>query len=379
VTAAIQSGVYRVAPTLTVYTNGLPLNYSLPISTGSVTVDRSSANRRRAHITSEIIPSVPPPVILPTLSTSPLAPFGNEVVLQEGITNQAGVTSYVTLGTFAIATSTVVDQGTEFVVTLDCYDRSWVISQRKFKTPYNIPAAGGNFATELQTLLNTVWASTLPALTYNITSTTLTVPSASYNEGQDPWQAALDMATAIGYELFFDVNGVVTAFPIPIPSSSAPSWTYSNGSANSPKVITDTFTRDGIYNDFIISGTGTQNATGSSSGSTTPVRAEQSDTNPYSPTYVNGQFGDVPSFGYSNLITTASQASSAATYALNASLSAAQQISLDVLPNPLFDIDDVVEIFWPRLSMNDAEMVIDTIQHTIRHDDATKLTGRVIA
>lgn len=383
VAAAINSGVYKMQPIVTIFAQGSRLNYNLPVSSGTVTVDRNSANRRRANLTMEVIPTVPPPTVLPLTPQSPSAPFGNEVSLQAVITNQEGASATVQMGIFAIATSTVEDATSDLTITLDCYDRSWVVSTRKFLAPYNVPATPSKtFAAELVALLNTTWGATLPALQFNIQGNlaqVAIVPSASYNEGSDPWSAAQDLAAAIGYELFFDVNGIVTALPIPVPSATPVGWTYFENVPNAPKVIKDTFTRDGIYNDFIISGTGTTNAPGATSGSNAPIRAESSDTNPASPTFVGGVFGDVPSFGQSNLITSLAQAQSASLYALQASLSSAQQISTDVLPNPLFDIDDVVALNRLRLSMDPAKFVIDTIKHTIRHDDVTVLTGRVVA
>lgn len=387
-TAAIQSGNYKLLPQLQVFQQGTLLNFTLPISSGTVTVDRNSATRRTADITIEVIPTVPPNPILPVTTAAPLAPFGNEVLLSVATQSATGVvSSYIPMGLFTIVTSTITDSTTDFAVTLHCYDRAWTIAQRKLKTPYTIPNAGAtsDFPSQLRFLLNTVWGSNLPALNYNIFVPPLgapTAPMASYNEGEDPWSAALDMATALGYELFFDVNGTVTAFPIPGPPNTAswPAtvWTYTENTANAPKQIVDTFTRDGIYNDFIISGTGTTNAPSTNASTATPVRAEAQDTNPNSPTYISGPFGDVPQFGYSNLVTTAPQATSASQNALAASLSSAHQVSASVPANPLFDIDDVAAFNRARLSMAGTRVVADTLKLTIRHDDSTTFTGRVV-
>lgn len=381
VAATIQAGGYSVKARVVVYSNFVPVQgpggsaLTAPVSAATVTVDRNSANRRTADLTVEVTPgSALAAYLIPTSSSSPLAPFGNEVVIQSGIV-VGGVTKWVPLGVFAIATTTVGDIGSDLSVTMHCYDRSWVIGTRKFRAAYNIPASTGNFAAELWNLINT----TYPGLAYNITPTPAMAPTASYGEGDDPWQAALDMAQAVGYDLFFDVNGTLNALPIPNALTQPTVWTYTEGTPNATIAIVNVFSRDGISNDFIVSGTGTQNAPGSSSGSSAPVRASATDTNPASPTYVGGLFGDVPTFISTNLVTTTTQAQTAANNDLAAALSAAQQVTLTVMPNPLLDIDDVIAIYRARLGMTGALFVVDTLTFSVSSADATQITGRVVA
>jgi hypothetical protein len=139
-----------------------------------------------------------------------------------------------------------------------------------------------------------------------------------------------------------------------------------------------TYTRDGIYNDFILTGTGTQNAPGSSSGSSAPVIAEAMDTNAQSPTYVYGPMGDIPSFVQTNLVTSSSQAQEAADNDLALSLAKAVSISINTPPNPIFDIDDVVTVNRARLGLFNTKVVLDTITHVVSWQDTTVLTGRIV-
>lgn len=376
----------------------------------SITVDRNSAQRRSGSITAEIVPDVPPPPILPTSPASILAPFGNELFIETGIATMtpgsdvATVQQWVPMGLFSMATVTVDDTTIDLTVTIDVYDRSWVISQRKLKKPYTFPAtSSGNFVTEIETLLNQVWGSD-PPLQYNITPTTATVPSATYNQGSDPWQAALDMANAVGYELFFDVNGIVTGYPIPNPSTQPVAWNFTDsetavygdagaqgggigagGSSallgspySTPVSVQSTMTRDGIYNDVIITGTGTTNAPYSNTGTSQPVLASASDNNPNSATYVGGGMGDVPQFVSTNLATSSPQAQDMANNDLQAALSAAWQLSIEITPNPIFEIDDLVTVTRPRIGLNNVPMVVDSIQYKISYGDTCTLTGRVV-
>lgn len=405
-TDAIRFGATLVQARITVYNHGQATTTTVPVSTMSITVDRDSAQRRQGTITAEIVPDIPPPALLPTNPAALLAPFGAEVYIETGIgtMNTSGavtVTQWVPMGLFAVATTEVSDTGVDATITLSLYDRSWTIAQRALKQPYTFPATpSGNFADEIQTLLNQVWGSN-PPLVYNIVPTTATVPTATYNQGSDPWQAALDMASAVGYELFFDPNGVVVARPIPNPATTPVTWNftddetaiYGDGGAGSggstvlfgspystPVDVTVTMTRDGVYNDVLVTGVGTTNAPYSASGNNQPVLAEAADNNPLSPTYVNGGMGDVPQFVATNLVTAGPQATDMANNDLQAALSAAWQVTLTVPPGPVFlDVDDVVTVTRPRVGIQNLKVVLDHLDYTISYADTCKMTGRVVA
>lgn len=387
VAAAIQSGSnsdgsgsYQVASLVTVYNQAGVAIVTVPVSTATVTVDRHSPNRRVADLTVEGTAAQTIATLLPTSPLSVLAPFGNELQLQSGILTANGW-QYVSLGHFVIVTATSADSLTDLVVTLHCVDLSWLVGSRKFKGPYNLPAAGGNIAAELQALINTTFPATRAVVLFNIQASAGTVPSgSSFNQGEDPWQAAQSIAGDMGYELFFDVYGNVVAYPTPVPSVLSPQWAFVESDpparVSAPPQsnftsITSAFTRDGIYNDFTVNGTGS----GQTSGTVGGIAA---DTNPGSPTFVGGPFGDVSSFVTTNLVTTNAQAQAAAQNALAISLSSAWQITITCPPNPLFDVDDVVLVTRARLGLNQTPVVLDTITHVISPLQLTTLTGRVV-
>ena len=356
---------------------------TIPVSSATVTVDRQSP-RRTADITVAGTSTQGITSLVPTSMLSLLAPFGNEIVLQAGVLTASGAVGFVPLGRFGILTSQTTDTTTDIALTLHCVDRSWSVGSRKLKGPYNLPGAGGNIAAELQALINSAWPSSAgyPPLLFNIQPSSATVPSGSYNQGQDPWAAAQDMAGDMGYELFFDVYGNVVAYPTPNPSALSPQWAFVEtvpnpnvilGSPPSsvPMAVANTFTRDGIINDFTVSGTGS----GQTSG---PVTGTASDSNPGSPTFTGGAFGDVPSFTTTNLVITQAQAQAAAQNALAMSLSSAHQVTITCTPNPLFDVDDVVLVTRARLGLNQTPVVLDTITHVISPLQTMTLTGRVV-
>ena len=404
---ALRFGEILMLARFTVYQNGIAQGspYTASMSTGSVTVDRNSEQRRTGQITVVLEPVIPPPLLMPANPQSLLAPFGTEIFLEIGISPSNGQLSsvqWVPLGLFVIATSITDDTTTNLVVTLDLYDRSWTISQRALKKPYNFPATpSGNFVDEVMALANMVWGQqqNVAPLQYNITPTAATVPVASYNQGADPWSALQDMASAVGYELFFNAYGVVTGFPVPNPTTQPVVWNYTDNADavtglpgtgsealmgdfyTTPIGVSVEMTRDGIYNDIIIQGTGTANmATYTGSGleaSGPPILAEAAVTNPQSPMYVGGAMGDVPNFVSSSLVTSAG-AQQMANTDLEVATSTAWQVTITVPPNPILDVDDVVSITRARVGLNNALVVLDTITHSTEYSDNMAITGRVI-
>lgn len=410
-------GAVLVDARMTIYVNGAPngvVTYQA-VSTGSLTVDRNSNQRMSGQLTIEAVPTIPPPAILPINPKSLLAPFGNEIFLETGIAGTQTVAKnsdgsinlasldWIPSGLYAIATTTVDDTSTDLTCTLDLYDRSWTIAQRALKNPYNLPATGStNLVAEIQMLLNQVWAQdpNMAPLQYNLMPTTATVPVASYDQGSDPWQIALDLAAAAGYELFFNRNGVVTGYPVPNPYLTPVSWNFTDqetdiaglsgtgstallgGPYSTPPEVSVVMTRDGIYNDEIVQGTGDANmATYSGTGLETsgpPILAERFDNNPQSPTYVGGGMGDVPNFISSSLVTPAG-AGNYAQNQLNVALSSSWTVTITIAPTPGLDVDMVATITRPRVGLYRTKVVIDTVTQSIRYADTDLVTGRVLA
>lgn len=390
---ALRFGTFLVDARLTVYSSGAPTRYLVPVSTVNITASRTAAQRSAGSITAELPSTVPPQAMMPTWPGSPLAPFGSEVFIEVALQTSAQPPSaWVPLGLFTIATSEVTDSGTDVTVTLTVYDRSWVIDQRAFRAPYSIPASTGYFDDEIRALVNQVWGST-PPMKFNLAPTDQQVPTASYNEGSSPWQAVMDMAAAAGQEVYFDENGVLTAHAIPDPTTQPVVFSFGPNSVSvqgdlthpvgsspyaTPTGIVSTMTRDRVYNDVIVSGTGTQNVPSSTNPGAAPVRAEAKDTNNNSPTFFAGPVGDVPEFVQTPLATTQAAAQAIADNDLQAALAQAWTLQVSVPLNSLLQIDDVIQVTDPRIGLNNKRMVIDTIAHGVSYDASTQITGRVL-
>lgn len=96
----LRFGATLIVAQLTIYqysnAGSIVSQQGLPCSGCNITVDRNSAIRRSGSLTVELIPSTPPPPLLPTAPPTaakpqPLAPFGNEIGISLGLAvgNQA--------------------------------------------------------------------------------------------------------------------------------------------------------------------------------------------------------------------------------------------------------------------------------------------------
>jgi hypothetical protein len=356
IATALQSSGYRLTSYATVQSAGVPLG-TFVVEDGTVTIDRTASVRRTIAVTLR-------PDAVPTSMASTVAPNGNEMLLFTTITalDGSGTTQTFPHGVFPITTVTVTDTGVDLTLTLQGSDRAWQVARHLFLGPY-VPTAGTLLGDALTALISSVY----PGLSYAITPTTAMIPAASFNEGDDPWASALSIAAATGFELFFDVVGQVTAQPIPDPTAQPIAFAFVEGPYTPMLGAAHVLTSDGIQNDFIVS---------SSSSQVTPVRGEASDTNPSSPTFTGGTFGDIPNFSTSDLVSDVPSATAAAANLLAASLGAAETFTLTTRTMPMLDVDDVVTITRARLGMNATPFVIDHAQHSLRYDGTSTLTLR---
>ncbi len=408
-----------MAARITILSGGEPRSIEVPVEDGTFTIDRNSEQRRSGELTAVIPATVPPQTqvydgvavpFLPLTPSSPLAPFGPEVNIELAVMSAGqakGVNGWVPYGVYTIATSTINDITTDLTVTLDLYDRSWQFSQWGLLQNYTVPAtASGTLEDEVVALLTYVWNNNGPGQSGTPAPAWLTnpnvvgdvewlVPSGTLNQGQDPWQACLQWGVSAGVELFFDVNGVLTAKNVPgTPNGGSLNsqpvvWGFNPSEVSAigtlqhalwgtpyttPSAITLQMTRDGVQNDFVVTASGATNAV----ASTTQPTAQAMDTNTASPTYIKGAMGRVPSFVYDSQITTSTQASAEAAYDLALAISSAWTVSVIHPPNPLWDVDDVMTVTDPRLALADQKFITDTVTTSIRYDGQVTIGGRII-
>jgi hypothetical protein len=88
--------------------------------------------------------------------------------------------------------------------------------------------------------------------------------------------------------------------------------------------------------------------------------------------------GNVPNFVQSSLVTKAG-AQNMAKNDLQVALSSAWVCTLGIAPNPIFDVDNVVTVTRPRVGLNNANMVLDTITQVFNYADMQMMTGRILS
>jgi hypothetical protein len=357
-TAAIGDS-HRLATRCEVTTSAGAILDTLEILDGSVTIEAGASIRRRCEVTL----TDPTGALTPALgsSSSLIAPFGNELVLYRGVTFTDATTELVPLGVFGISTVTAEDTPGGYLLKIVGYDRAMRVARALLSDSYTI-AAGTDYATAIQTLIT----SRVSGLTFQLAPTTATTPLIVLDAGADAWKVAHDMAAAIGHSLYFDQAGVCVLEPVPDPATAPIAATYADGSTVL-SLSRDT-SNETTPNHIIV--------TGEATGLSTPVRGEAEDTDTSSPTYVSGNYGRVVEFVQSPLVTTNDQAADAANARLRASQGLAEQVTLDIIPNPSLDVGDVIQITRPRSGLNGERWTIQSLRIPLGVDQPMNLTAR---
>jgi hypothetical protein len=290
---AVVASSHQIAVECLVLYNRTPITGPLNITAGSVTLDRTAAQRGRCTIT------LAEPLLIPTTTGGTLTPYGYEVALRRGVVHADGSREYGPLGVFPIQTSAL--DGVTLVTDIAGTDRSQLVVDARLEDDYAI-AAGTNYGTAIRGLID----AGVPGLEYVFISTTYATPALVFAAQADRWDAARGMATSIGCELYFDGTGrcVLRAEPT---FRTAPLWTISDGEGGVMLSAALSMDRAPAYNRVI--------ATGEHTGNNAVPRGEWTDDNPGSPTYYFGPFGRKPRFYASTFITTPEQAVSAASCA----------------------------------------------------------------
>jgi hypothetical protein len=213
-------------------------------------------------------------------------------------------------------------------------DLSGSIKRNVWAMPYTVPA-GLNYGAAAQAMV----VNRLPDQTaFAISTTTRVTPLLVYGmqQGGDPWQDIQDLATAIGYEAFFDAKGVFVFRPVPDPSVGDAVWEFDEDNIPLVAEATRELSNEQTFNHVIVAGQATS--------SSNPVTAEAFDSNPSSPTYILGPYGEVTERLTLSTITTQDQAQAAANALLLNSLGGADTVTIECVPQPALEPGDIVKI-----------------------------------
>lgn len=358
---------------------------------GQVSADPTASYRRSATIV--VVDASPTGALLPNDSGGILAPLGSEIRPYRGIdydpTNPGTDVEVYPLGVFDLSSTTVEESvgtaggsygtggggsqppgvgsvntgGIQYSVTM--FDRSRKISRDAFTDVWPV-TAGTNLVSAIQQIL----ARTIPNLSYDAVGTTRTIPSTlAFKVGDDPWVSATSLATSLGCELYFDVDGdVVIAPPVNVNALPSPSFSYIEGEGNSMTQLDALFTDDPGYNGVIVIGA-------APSSTAAPVTAVAWDTEPSSPTYWKGSYGRVPQVVTDSTVTTVAEAQAEADSLLGGLLGFSAQLTATSWCNPALEVGDVVQVKRTPLGV-DGLYVLDAFTVPLRGYETQALTLR---
>lgn len=269
-------------------------------------------------------------VTLTRLSSDDPSPYLSRLELD--VDSNATIREYIPLGVFTLNETDITDTGTGLEIDIQGNDLSRRISRNQWDAVKVIPI-GTNFGTAIQQIVS----DRLPGTDFNFTSTEEVTPRLTFGaQGQnDPWADILDMAEAIGNEIFFDARGVCTMRPEPDPEIQEPVWTFSDAARPVMTGLQRRITDEDTANYIIVTGE-------NSSNDTPPARAIAIDNDPTSPTYYQGPFGTVTYRITSPLVKNNDQALIMAQNALLRRKGATELVEIDAVPMAALEPSDIV-------------------------------------
>lgn len=300
-----------------------PVN--LPVTGGSVTVDGTNPVRGRCDL------EIADASLFPHHYQDALAPYGSEVLVRRGIRYPNGVAEMVPLGLFRV--EEVALDAAAGTIHVAGSDRMAQLADERFTSPY-APARYSRHVDVIEDLVHAVYPNA-PVETPAIATT---VGAPVFEE--DRVAAIFELATAIGCTAYWDGTGRFVVVPIPPAEADSYVWVADASPVGVLVDATRRLTREGAYNGVVARGQDT-------AAGNVGVQALVVDNRTDSPTRWGGPFGHVPRFYSSPLITTAAQATSAATALLAQATGLADATDATCIPNPAIEPGDPVLVVWP--------------------------------
>ena len=335
----------------------------LNISDGNVQIDSSSAVRRMCDVS--LVTSRETNNLVPDNDFDLLTPFGNELRLYRGVQYADGTQEYVPLGVFVITEVDISDANDGVSIKLSGEDKSIRVSRAKWTAPYQM--VSGTLEDSLSALLKNRY----PDVEVSFPTTNVTVNQVllgAENEN-DPWKDAVEIAELVGFDLFFDQNGVVQMRQFPTLDGSVVVALYTEGDGTTITQLNRTISTKQTFNGVIYTIEGADVVL--------PIRVEAWDEDPSSPTYRYGVFGQVPTFIQTNLLATEAEAVRAAASLLNTYIGSQEVINWDSLVDPSLDVQDVVYVKSNGAKV-DRLVIIDTLDIPLKPNASMKADARTV-
>lgn len=254
------------------------------------------------------------------------------------------------LGVFLIDSPTVTRSGGNHTMSLTGSDRMDRATRSEFAEPVTY-AAGTRVKDAIYDML--VYAG-VGTERWSADDRGATLGAArSFEVGDECLQSALTLATSFALEVFADANGYIVIRPRPDPMGLPPMWTFEAGADATHIGISKKWSRDRFYNHILV--------TNDTSDTDIPmIRAEAEDTNPASPTRVNGPMGRRLYKYVSAMITTQGQADNVAASLLWEHALIEEEVSVEHVPLPVLEASDAI-ILRDTVSVTDDKYMINSL------------------
>lgn len=326
----------------------------VPVTDGSVTLEAAAAVRGRCDIQVEHAEWIP------STAGDELSPFGHELELRRGVYLPDGSTETVALGRFGIEDAEVTDEGQGASVRVAALDRAERISKAKFEDTFQL-AAGVPFTTGILDVVRGAWPEVPVVDGFEGMSAVSLGKPITAQAGEDRWEFAQGLATALGMVLFFDGDGVLTLRPY---AESGAVLDVTDGEDGVLLNVSRNWSRTVAFNRVVVTGEG---------AGTAVFRGVATDNNPFSPTYYDGPFGRVPEFRSYPQIVSDQQATDVAMSILAQHLGVPSTVSFGMVPNPALEPEDTIHISRPGVGV-DHDYIIDSL--TIGLAATEQMTGQ---
>lgn len=264
--------------------NGDVTDITSLVDAGSISVDETRKVRRTGTLTLNGDPD-----LVPADASDLFHPAsGNEIVVSRGIKHPDGTTELAPLMVGRLTKPAFNDTGA-ISATLSLQDRSAVISRRDWQSPYVVPA-GNNISAVIAEAMDTRF----PGLDYSgFEYVNFSYPATTWgtdpSQAGDPMQDFITFVATAGAEVGFDPvgNPFLREIVNPLTSQIVDSVSFVEGPAVAGmNQVGRTLDETTAYNGVILYCNGV--------GAVPPFVVEVWDTDPTSPTYYHGPWGQVP-------------------------------------------------------------------------------------
>lgn len=335
----------------------------IQVANGRVTISADSSARRTCSVT--LITDRTSTNLVPDNDFDVLTPFGHELHLYRGIEFTNGTREFVPLGIFVMTDVNIVDSNEGVSISVEGIDRSLIVSRAKWTTPYQM--VSGSLESSITALLANRYPDVVTA--FPTTNVTINQVILGTEKDNDPWKDAVEICELVGYDLFFDADGVVQMKQFPSLDGAVVVASYDEGQGTVITTLNRSISTSETYNGVIYTIEGSEVAE--------PKRIEVWDEDTTSPTYRYGVFGEVPIFVETSILATEAEAIKAATSLLNFYIGAQETISWESVVDPTLDVQDVVYVQTEGAKV-DRLVIIDSLTIPLSPEESMSATARVV-